>query len=628
MTAPYIPKKTLAEMQNGHAPGTRHAAMFQIAIPLIGNGMHPDAVFSQLRATFPDADKTDKEIRDVVNWCVDKNPAPSGYGPQTSPAPRQHVVARPATPPAPKVPPGEKMGQWLNGFKTTPEEVIATSPATIPENRQHQPGCLFRSLFLSDEYVNIVCKYTVNEKGKANPQGAGKAMTSADWELWMAENGVPESNAGAWMRFNPTNKVGTGADGAFKDADIAAFRFMMVESDVLPLDDQLSFYAKCKLPIAAIIQSGGDSAHAWIMLDSKDDAAYTADVARILAALEPFGFDKANKNPSRLTRLPGAQRVIGASGDGVQRLLFLNPQAKAMTEEEKTAFEEHVKLPLVSELPFCGVFKHAMQRYLELHKNRGKLGVPTGITDFDRVAGGLKGGQMIVIAAQTGGGKTTLATNIINTAAWNNGIGVALFTLEMDRDEICDLLVSINCSVDRNKFNNGEFGEQDMGAMAAVGEKFGKLPLWISDEPVMTVEQIKARVMQLKAEGKIGLVVVDYLQFVSGGDSFKDNREQQIAGISRGLRSLAKESKLPVIALSQLNDEGKLRESRVIAHDAHVVMLVEETESGDCLMVKVVKGRSIPKAEYMMKFEREFGRLVPVKMATSQLSHPPKRAKQ
>lgn len=610
--SPYIPPATLAEMQNGHPPGTRHAAMFTIAIPLLGNGMAPQAVFAQLRATFPDADKTDEEIQGVVDWCVAQNPTPSGYGQQAPPAPRQRVQLPPAVKAAPPMPPGEKMAWWLHGAKTSPEAVLAASPLSVPEQRERHPAFLFHALFAASEYVNIIRSFTVNDKGKANPQGAGKSMTPADWDLWIAENGMPEGDAGAWMRFNPTTQRGTGSDGAFKDADITAFRFMMIESDVLPLEEQLAFYRRSKLPIAAIIQSGGDSAHAWIRLDCPDDATYTATVARILGAIECFGFDKANKNPSRLTRLPGAHRVIGAKGSGIQKLLYVDATAKAMDEEAHAAFEAHLKLPLVSERPFRAVIQHAMSRYQELISNKGKLGVPTGITDFDNLTGGLKGGQMIVIAAQTGGGKTTLATNIINHACYHKDIGVALFTLEMDRDEICDLLVSLNCTIDRNMFNTGMFGENDLSKMMAHTEALSRLPLWIADEPVMTVEQISAKVKQLKAEGRIGLVVVDYLQFVSGGESFRDNREQQIAAISRGLRALAKETKLPIIALSQLNDEGKLRESRVIAHDAHIVIIVEETEDGAFMVAKVVKGRSIPKGEYMLRFDRQFGRLVPV----------------
>lgn len=604
---PYIPAKT-AEKMNGHyQPGTRHAAMFDIAMPLIGNGMAPEAVFAQLRATFPDADKSDKEIEDVVRWCSERNPTPSGYGPRTAPAPRQQRAATPKAPLDPKRAAIAKMDWWLNGVTATAEAVATISPQPVPADRLQMAGAVFRALFGCEENINILCAFTVKE-GKANPQGSGKSLTAIEWAEWIGVNRSPEGEAGAWMRMNPTARTGTGADGAFKDSDITAFRFVMIESDWLLVENQLAFYLRSKLPIACIVASGGDSAHAWIRVDAKDAGEYAATVALLLSVIEPFGFDKANKNPSRLTRLPGAKRALGAKGEGIQRLLYLNPNVPALTPEALDELTLRLAAPLVSELPFRNIIQSAVLRYQELQINKGKLGVPTGIVEFDKLTGGLKNGQMIVIAAQTGGGKTTLSTNIINTAAWHHDIGVALFTLEMDRDEICDLLVAINCGVDRNAFNNGNFTDHALGQIGANAERFGRLPLWIADDPVMTVEQIRARVLQLKAENRIGLVVVDYLQFVSGGESYRDNREQQVAAISRALRSLAKEAKLPVIALSQLNDEGKIRESRVIAHDAHVVFLVEEAESGD-LIAKVVKGRSIPKGEYFLKFEKQFGRL-------------------
>lgn len=603
----YIPAATIEKLNGHHVPGTRHQAAIDIALPLIGNGMGPEAVFGILRGKF-ESDVSDNELAGVVNWCVEKSPAPSGYGPRSAPAPRQPLPTKPKAPTDPKKDAREKMAWWLNGSTTTADAVVSSSPHPVPAERTNMAGALFRALFATDENINIVRSFLQTEK-KVNPQGGGKTQTALEWEEWISANGYPESDAGAWMRMNPVKRIGSGTDGAPTDADVTAFRFMMIESDWVPMEAQLAFYRESKLPIAAIIQSGGHSAHAWVRLDAKDAGEYAAAVVATAALLQPFGFDKSTKNPSRLTRLPGAQRVHGASGDGIQRLLYLNPNVGPLTAEGREALALRLSAPVMADKPFLPIFQRALGRYQELENNKGKLGVPTGMVEFDKITGGLKNGQMIVIAAATGGGKTTLATNIINTAAWQHSIGVALFTLEMDRDEICDLLVSLNCSIDRNVFNHGNFAHLDGNKIAAHAENFASLPLWIADDPVMTVEQIRARVLQLKAENRIGLVVVDYLQFVSGGENYKDNREQQIAGISRGLRSLAKETKLPVIALSQLNDDGKLRESRVIAHDAHVVMMVSENDKGD-FIVEIQKGRSIPKGKHYMEFQRQFGRLV------------------
>jgi replicative DNA helicase len=179
----------------------------------------------------------------------------------------------------------------------------------------------------------------------------------------------------------------------------------------------------------------------------------------------------------------------------------------------------------------------------------------------------------------------------------------------MDRDEIFDLLVSERTGVNRNKFNTGKFSDYDVKLMTDQFGTISNLPLYIEDSALSGVEQIQDRVWQLKTDSKIGLVVVDYIQFVNPGLT-RENREQQIAGISHGLRSLARETQLPMIVLSQLNDEGKLRESRVIAHNANVVMMVE-IQPGGRFRVSVTKGRGIPCGDYFLTFDALFARLIP-----------------
>lgn len=604
MPEPFLSPRTAQKLSEDHPVGSRHAAILEIALDMVGNGWSESAIFAKIRNAFP-AEKTDKEITDAIRGAIAKNPTPSTPGASGAAVPFPRTEA-PKLAVATKTP-GDMAAWWLGGFETTQERSTAASPIQIPPGEQLTSALLFTRLYGEAERINIVTKHTINEKGKANPQGSGKSMLRDEWVAYFGEKGVPRSSAGAWMRPNPTTETGSGKEGAVTDADITAFRFLLIESDVLPLETQLALYAKWKLPIAAVIHSGGDSAHAWVRVDAETKEAYNAVAKRLSDTLHPFGFDRANKNPSRLSRLPGAKREIGASGDGMQRLLWLNPDTAAITEDALAAFETQLQSPLIDDMPFKGVFRQAIARYKELRENRGRKGVPTGIKQFDDLTGGLKGGQMIVIAAKTGGGKTTLATNIANVAASHNGIGVALFSLEMDRDEICDLFVAMNCSVNRNAFNTGIFNEGEFDSIVRSAERMAKLPLFIFDDPMMSTPQIRQRTLQLHAEKKIGLIIVDYAQFVSC-DAFKDNREQQVARISRDLRALAKETKLPLILLSQLNDEGKIRESRVIAHDAHVVMLAEEREDGD-LQIKVVKGRSIPRGEYTMLFDKMHSRL-------------------
>jgi hypothetical protein len=143
---------------------------------------------------------------------------------------------------------------------------------------------------------------------------------------WIRDNGVPQSEAGAWIRPNPVKEHGTGMHGAFCDRDVTSYRLCLLESDQLPLDLQLSFWAKLPLPIAAIIDTGGRSAHALVKLDCDTEEEYQKKVNRIYTLLLQFGLCLNNKNPSRLSRLSGAQREIGKRSDGAQKLLYLNPK--------------------------------------------------------------------------------------------------------------------------------------------------------------------------------------------------------------------------------------------------------------------------------------------------------------
>lgn len=601
--APYIPAAT-ADKLNGEFPkGTRHKAALEIAIPLIGNGLSPNAVYQTLRDKFP-TDVTDKELEDVVRWAVNKNPTPSGFGKKEfsrfdSSQPRQPK-------PKPK-PPIEVARWWLSGFEITKEQFIASSPFTIPATPAECCRLQFELLYSEYEWINVVCDY-IETPEKANPKGGGKTMPVSSWIDWVKEKGVPASRAGAWIRPNPCVMVGSGVDEAITNEDILQHRFLLIESDDLPLEVQLALYSKLKLPIAMVLHSGGKSAHAWARLDSPDEQAYYATGTRILKALEPFGIDQSNKNPSRLSRLPGAVRTIGAVNGGLQELLWINPKITPLTEEVLQAFEDSLLVPVIDEKPFKRTLLGALPRYEEMIANRGKLGVPTGIADFDRDTGGLKDGQMTIIAAETNGGKSTLAVNIANTAA-SRGFGVALFTLEMDRDEICDLIVSINCEVNRNYFNTGDFTERDVQTMVAKSGRLAELPLWIDDSPTLTAAQIRQRVTQLKNEGRIRLVIVDYIQIVTPDDQ-REPREQQVAGIARALRVMAKEVKLPLIVLSQLNDDGKLRESRVVAHEAHNVLLIEPVAKNPTeLWLKVCKGRRIQKRNYELYYEPQYCRM-------------------
>jgi hypothetical protein len=206
-------------------------------------------------------------------------------------------------------------------FRCDEADYYHRSPCRPLDDWQKDSLMFLAVLYFGNEFVNVV---TDHIEGK--PVGAGRTMLRDDWLRQIREHGTPQSKAGAWFRFNPVTEGGSGKAGALCDSDVTAHRFSLLESDKLPLELQLSFFGKLRLPIAALYASGGKSIHCLVKMDCINADEYREQVARILKMLLPYGFDSANKNPSRLSRLAGASREIGAKSDGQQRLLYLNPE--------------------------------------------------------------------------------------------------------------------------------------------------------------------------------------------------------------------------------------------------------------------------------------------------------------
>lgn len=324
-----IPPRTRGELASPAPRGQRHEQMKKIAVPLIGNGLTPEAVFAQLRSMYQ-SDVTDREINDLIAWAISKTPQPCGrdyrahaYNAQPS---REAIKPERVT--------GEQSRanaeKWLNGFRCDECDLWHVSPWRPLEDWRVDSLMLFAALYDKAEYVNVVIDFTIEQKDgeqKANPKGAGNTLLRDDWLRYIREHDTtPQSEAGAWIRPNPVTKNGSGKGGAVTDADVTSYRFCLLESDELPLEIQLSIWARLPLPIAALITTGGRSVHAWVMLNCATEQEHRAIADRIYKRLARFGLCPGNKNPSRLSRLPGAQREIGKCGDGRQRLLYLNPE--------------------------------------------------------------------------------------------------------------------------------------------------------------------------------------------------------------------------------------------------------------------------------------------------------------
>jgi hypothetical protein len=221
----------------------------------------------------------------------------------------------------PKIDPATATEGFLKGFRCGEADVWEASPVRPPDDWTQDGALLVAMLYGPQELVNVVVEHTLDKHGKANPAGRGVTLPR-DEMIRRLKTGSLQSEAGGWLRMNPLDGHGVA------DANVTAFRFALLECDSVPTDLQLSFYAKLPLPIAVILTSGGRSVHAWVKVEATDLKDYRLTYDRMRALLAKFGVDRKNRNPSRLSRLPGVQRIIGAAGDGRQRLLYLNPEPK------------------------------------------------------------------------------------------------------------------------------------------------------------------------------------------------------------------------------------------------------------------------------------------------------------
>jgi replicative DNA helicase len=229
-----------------------------------------------------------------------------------------------------------------------------------------------------------------------------------------------------------------------------------------------------------------------------------------------------------------------------------------------------------------------LDRVQEMADNPNDItGVPTGFYDLDRMTSGLQPGDMVVLAARPSMGKTALAINIAEHVALNEGLPVAVFSMEMGASQLAVRVVGSIGRIDQGHLRTGKLNDDEWPRLTEAIEKLRTVSLHIDESPGLTPSELRANARRLARQcGKLGLIVVDYLQLMSGsGGSGGDNRATELGEISRGLKMLAKELQCPVIALSQLNRSveqrtdkrpmmSDLRESGAIEQDADIIMFI------------------------------------------------------
>jgi replicative DNA helicase len=235
------------------------------------------------------------------------------------------------------------------------------------------------------------------------------------------------------------------------------------------------------------------------------------------------------------------------------------------------------------------VLNEAFDRIDELHRDRGKLrGVPTGYKELDNLLAGLQKSDLIILAARPSVGKTSLALDIARHIGVKNKIPVGFFSLEMSKEQLVDRMICAQANIDLWKLRTGRLSDED-DDFPRIGHALGELseaPIFIDDSPSLNVMQLRTKARRLKTENGLGIIVVDYLQLMEGrGHGNSDNRVQEVSEISRGLKQIAKELDVPVLALAQLSRAveltkpaiprlSHLRDSGSIEQDADVVLFI------------------------------------------------------
>jgi replicative DNA helicase len=266
----------------------------------------------------------------------------------------------------------------------------------------------------------------------------------------------------------------------------------------------------------------------------------------------------------------------------------------------------------------------AYDRLEYLHEHRGQiLGVPTGLRDLDTLLGGLQPSDLVILAARPSVGKTSLALNLAQHAAVRENKNVAIFSLEMSREQLALRLLSAETGINPRPLQTGFVDETDWSRIATVMNDMATAPMWIDDSPALSVMELRTKARRLEAEQRgLDLVIVDYLQLMQATTVSKDaNRVQEVSEISRGLKQLARELKVPVVALSQLSRGveqrgtaeprlSDLRESGSIEQDADVVIFLyrEQEQNPDAevelVKAKVAKHRNGPIGDVPLQFRK------------------------
>ena len=283
-----------------------------------------------------------------------------------------------------------------------------------------------------------------------------------------------------------------------------------------------------------------------------------------------------------------------------------------LDEAEKNIFKITQNRKTGEYVPIRQVVLNAMEQIEKASKNRGDVtGIPTGFTDLDYKTAGFQPSDLILVAARPSMGKTAFVLNIAQHVAFKKNMAVAVFSLEMSKEQLVNRLFSLESKIDSHHIRTGNLSDQEWEMLIESAGVIGKSNLIIDDTPGISISELRSKCRKYKMDHDLKMIIIDYLQLMSGSGR-SDSRQQEVSDISRALKALARELNVPVVALSQLSRAveqrpehrpmlSDLRESGAIEQDADVVMFIyrddyynKDTEKKNVAEIIIAKQRNGP----------------------------------
>jgi replicative DNA helicase len=330
---------------------------------------------------------------------------------------------------------------------------------------------------------------------------------------------------------------------------------------------------------------------------------------------------------AEIVRDRAIQRQLLETCLDLSRLAYENSEdaRELLDDAERRIFEIARMEKRSAAISISDILHQTFERIDRLREREGRLtGLATGFQDLDEITAGLQNGELIIIAARPSMGKTSLAINVSERVA-STGKPVVLFSLEMSSQQVIQNMLCCRAQIDSQALRRGRITDQQYRRLQEQAESLYEAKMFVDDTPGLTISGLRTRCRRLKQKEDIQLLVLDYLQLMSGGGKV-ESRQQEIAAISRGLKGLARELDIPVVALSQLNREvesrdnhrprmSDLRESGAIEQDADVIMLLHREdyynpteENSGLAQIIVAKQRNGPTGDVTLRFFREYMR--------------------